>query len=849
MKRAPPRRRSLVLLSAGLLVVVLVGGRWLALETAERAWAASIAGGGTYLRTRDFARLVSGLVLFVTIAWGTGNLLFVYRTIGSVQLPRRLGDLEIVEAVPQRVLLAGTIVAGLVYGSLLALGTGDWWMQAVIATRAPVFGVTDPVLHRDLGYYVAQLPWAERVRGLALTATVSATALVAFLYLGIGSLQFRRWLPYASAHARAHLGVLLAAVGLTLTWGALLDPVETVAGLHGALTRGALALRIPAAPFVVALGLAAVVASLLWVARERAALLVASWGVLLGGSFLVYVVLPAAVGGTPVAALAADQQRFEGLAFGADSLAEQAPPGFETPAVAVAALPVWDATRVLAAAGRRRELLGPHAGPAAAALSPHRLGGGGGDGGNGRRATWVVAPMPDLEEVARVQPAPDWTEIHRGTWARAGRPFAAVESDTGLAFEPLLTRDSTTWFGSGFREFAVAPPDSWPGLRGASIPLVAGWRRTALAWSLQSPELARGETDGLLLLWRRDVRERLERLAPMASFDDPTPVVADGTLWWIAYGYLAAEAFPLAQPVQWDGRDVRYLRAGLVGAVSAATGDTRVFLAPGADSLAGAWGRLFAALIRPAADLPAALGVQLPYPPRGFRVAAALAARWRGDSLAWIARPRDPFELAAPPPEPAGSPASDRGSTRIWTAQGFQAGDPAEFVALVAGAMTAGGPRLLVWRPRPAVRLPGVLVGSPTETAPGVLRLWSVEGGLFSIQALFAESARGGPAARIDTLFLTWGERHGQGPTAAEALRALLAGVGGRGGAGVGEAGGRGLADSSLTARWAAARRLAAQADAALAAGDLEAFGRYYNQLKELLGLGRRKLAPTPRPR
>ena len=37
---------------------------------------------------------------------------------------------------------------------------------------------------------------------------------------------------------------------------------------------------------------------------------------------------------------------------------------------------------------------------------------------------------------------------------------------------------------------------------------------------------------------------------------------------------------------------------------------------------------------------------------------------------------------------------------------------------------------------------------------------------------------------------------------------------------------------------------LAAQADAALAAGDLETFGRLYRQLKELLGRG--KLAPTP---
>src|SRR5207244_3232340 len=232
----PVVRRRALLVGVGLLVAVLVGGRWLALETAERAWGASLPGGSAYLTTRDFARLVSGLLLVGAIAWGTANLLFVYRSIGSMQLSRRLGDLEIVEAVPQPLLLAGTIACGLAFGFLLSLGTGDWWMAAALASRPPTFGVTDPVLHQDLGYYLGQLPWTERLRELALVAVGSASVVVALLYVGIGSLRFRRWLPYANAHARAHLGVLLALLALTLTWGALLDPAESVAGLHGTLT-------------------------------------------------------------------------------------------------------------------------------------------------------------------------------------------------------------------------------------------------------------------------------------------------------------------------------------------------------------------------------------------------------------------------------------------------------------------------------------------------------------------------------------------------------------------------------------------------------------------------------------
>src|SRR3989440_9505829 len=50
---------------------------------------------------------------------------------------------------------------------------------------------------------------------------------------------------------------------------------------------------------------------------------------------------------------------------------------------------------------------------------------------------------------------PDWTMLHRGTWARAGRPIAAVEDDTILQFESFPTHDSVTWFGPAFREFAI----------------------------------------------------------------------------------------------------------------------------------------------------------------------------------------------------------------------------------------------------------------------------------------------------------------------------------------------------------------------------------------------------------
>src|SRR5206468_5164878 len=109
------------------------------------------------------------IVLAVAITWITGNLLIVYRAIGSVQMPRRLGDLEFVEAVPRRTLLAATVLLGVVLGAVLSLGTADWWRHAVLAASPPHFGVPDATtLNYDAGYYVSVLPWLAALQNRTL---------------------------------------------------------------------------------------------------------------------------------------------------------------------------------------------------------------------------------------------------------------------------------------------------------------------------------------------------------------------------------------------------------------------------------------------------------------------------------------------------------------------------------------------------------------------------------------------------------------------------------------------------------------------------------------------------------
>ncbi len=757
-------RRTTLLTLAALLVVLLVGGRWLALETAERAWAATFSGGAVLIEGRKLARLMQLFVTVFAITWATGNLFAVYRTIGSIQMPRRLGDLEIVEAVPQRVLFALTLGLGIVGGLLLTIGTGDWWLRALLASTPPHFGVTDPVLTRDIGYYVAVLPWQSTLQAHAFTWTVSAVLVVGLLYVAIGSLRIRQGRLKTSDDARAHLAVVLACLAATIAWGAALDPAEVVAGFHGVVDQTALDVRLFPADFITVVGIATGIASLIWGWRDRPNLVLGSWAALLLAALATYVVAPAVVRAsrtTDETLLERRRAAAERVAFGLEPLELGPPPPFPSVEAAVRStgLPVWDARRVASV-----------------------LGGG---------------------AVAFSQSPPGWVVVASG-------PRLAIEHDTGLTVAPApVRRSDTLWFGPGLSAFAVASPDTWPALTRAGIPLRGSLRRAALAWALQGPSLTRAETDGRVLLWRRDVTERLERLAPFADFGEPVPVLADSALWWVSWGYLASEHFPLARELSWRGRPVRYLRAGLLGAVRAATGETHVWRAPGSDSLTAAWARRFEPLIEASEEIPEGLVSRLTYPAEVFEAAAAQLARANGDT------PGEPFQLVV--------------GGALWTGVALQTDSPPppRFVGLLAGTARSSGPTLRFWQPSPAEPLP-YLVGT-NETSPGQLRVWLAGDSILTLQARFAQE-RGAAPRRVEHVYLTFGSRSGRGPTRTDALEALI----------LGEV--RPRTDTTLAGRWEQARRLIARADSALAAGNLERFGQAWREIRRLL-------APAPRPR
>ncbi len=127
------------------------------------------------------------------------------------------------------------------------------------------------------------------------------------------------------------------------------------------------------------------------------------------------------------------------------------------------------------------------------------------------------------------------------------------------------------------------------------------------------------------ILFHRNVRERVQRLAPFLRFDrDPYPVIADGRIFWIIDAYTTSSAFPYAMPnASWRAN---YVRNAVKAVVDAYDGTVDFYVFDEDDPLIQTYAAVFPGLFRPAADMPEELRAHVRYPEDMFRLQAEMYA-------------------------------------------------------------------------------------------------------------------------------------------------------------------------------------------------------------------------------
>lgn len=848
-------RRSWVRAAVVLALGGLLAGRWVAVTIADRLWAESLGVQASHAAIADLQLTVLALAFTVAAVWSLGNLYLVYRTIGSVHVPRRLGNLEIVEAVPRRYLLVGTVLLGLVIAAVVSHGATAWWPTfALLGTRTTV-GLVDPVLHRDVAYYLFRLPWLRALHQYGATLSAVMLVVVGALYGLVGAIRVPNRRLLVADWARTHLAALLVAFAVALAAGFLLDPAEYVAGLRNVPYDAVLlSVRLPVSRLLAGVAVGVALSSLAWIWVDRAALVGVAWITLaflaLVGTFIV----PGFAAGLrgrdrlTVPQLVAAQRGMLSVAFGLPAgdttIAPPASPGPDLVSrrgAEIALVPTWDQA-ALTDILNRTAVEHAYQRFAGAALDLYR-------GRDGRPVPlYVAAREIDLLAAREADPAMSWTSVHAGAYRDARGAVAVPAARAGSNGLPLYLPDlarldsaasrvqeldlasQELFFSPSAEEYAVVEPP--PG-QGGIAPAGLG-RRLALAWTLQTPRLlsAQAVPPSARLLWHRGIAQRLDRYAPFARFGAPYAVVVGRRLLWVSWGYVSAEEFPLSVVSQWRGNAVRYLRASLLGVVDAESGATAVYLLADPDPLSAAWAALAPDVVRPLDRMPRDLRLHVRYPDELFAVQLPLAVGGPPAGLPVVRRPPavPGATPLAEPPRPVWLVGTFPGddTVRLRLRGVAERGDPAMLAALADGHVEDTQPVLRVARfaeplvhPGPSQFAARSVAGlDPSGAGTGPVTTLVFSGGVVMLRSVFTVPASEGGPPRLQEVVAGSGDAigHGAGPAAAVRDLSTVSRLAGGGPAG-----------------WAEARLWFRRLDAARRAGDWAAFGRAYQQLRRLL--------------
>ncbi len=152
---------------------------------------------------------------------------------------------------------------------------------------------------------------------------------------------------------------------------------------------------------------------------------------------------------------------------------------------------------------------------------------------------------------------------------------------------------------------------------------LSAFRRLLFAINLGKPILLFSDeiTADSRILYHRNIVERISKAAPFITLDrNPYPVIAEGKVYWIVDGYTTSGLYPYAQP----SGSINYIRNSVKIVVDAYNGNVALYNFDPDDPLIKAWSKTFPGLIKERSEFPQALLPHILYPVDYFEVQASL---------------------------------------------------------------------------------------------------------------------------------------------------------------------------------------------------------------------------------
>jgi uncharacterized membrane protein (UPF0182 family) len=584
----------------------------------------------------------------------------------------------------RRVQPLGTAIAG-VLALLFGLFASSQWQEWLLFRHAQPFGDVDPVLGKDVSFYVFQLPFLDALHGylLALIALAGITAGAVYVLAGTVDFGLTRGARIPGP-AKRHLATLAAAFLLVLAFGAYLDVprlLTTPGGIVHGVSNVDLVIGIPALRVLM---IAALAGAVLAVYQTIAA---SWWPIITAAALYIVVSVAGSVGAAAMQRfiIAPNEQVRETLfiehniratrkAFSLDDVDERELSGdalltradIEANDATLGNVRLWDHEPLLQTFAQIQEIRTYYD-----FVSVH----------NDRylidgQYRQIMLSARELNSDSL--PNRNWINERLTFTHGYGVTMGPVNQVTPEGLPVLFIKDlppqssvdlkidePSIYFGqqsndhvfvkTNAREFHYPKGEdnvytSYQGTGG--IPVSNFFRRLLFSIRFRSFKVLLSEdiTNDSRVMFHRRLSQRIARIAPFLQYDpDPYLVISNGRLFWMQDAYTTTRQYPYSTPA---ANGINYIRNSVKATVDAYHGTVAFYLIDETDPMARTLQRIFPTLFRPLADMPEDMRTRLRYPEGIFALQAAMYATYHMTNPAVFYNKEDLWEIPVIESEP-----------------------------------------------------------------------------------------------------------------------------------------------------------------------------------------------------
>jgi uncharacterized membrane protein (UPF0182 family) len=672
------RLRGWIIGAIVLVIVLLFSLRGLAGFYTDYLWFDSVGQGSTWSRllaARVAPALVFTVVFFV--------IMFVNLVIADRLAPkyRSMGPED--ELIARYHQFAGPytmrirIGVSLFFALIAGIGVSSQWKQWVLFTHYQSFHQVDPQFHKDIGFYVFQLPFLKFISEWLFAGLVIVLIVTAVEHYLNGGIRFQSPFQRVTPQVKAHLSVILAVMALVKTAQYYLGRFQLDFSSRG-VVQGASATdvkaQLPALNLLIFISIGAA-ALFLWNIRRRGWVLpIIAVGLWAFVSLVIGTIYPAAyqqfkVGPNEYQAESKYIDRNIRATRDAFNLSEVKPTQFDFTSLksgmttqeaqtlvdtnrgTIDNTRLWDPV-VIQSTYRTLQNLQTYYQIGDVDIDRYLI--------DGEVRQVLVAARglnsADLPSQSFVNRHIVYTHGYGAVASPSNQadsggtpgfylqdvPVKAngLKMDNGPPAQIYFAENLTSYVLTGAEqaEFDYQRPgatDKFTRYKGKDgVKLSNFVRRAAFALRFGSldPLISGQINSNTKLLMERDIRSRVTKLAPFLQFDsNPYPVVLGNRTVWVMDGYTTSNQYPYSQSLGSQGSlpsSFNYVRNSVKVTVDAYEGTTTFYVFDKTDPIIKAYREAFPDLFTDASRMPDAIREHLRYPQDLFKSQAAMFGRY-----------------------------------------------------------------------------------------------------------------------------------------------------------------------------------------------------------------------------